>query len=63
MNEITITLTPEEQSALHQLIDAALRHAGSGALEVAMHFRSKIASARAATADVPCAEADRSAPA
>lgn len=45
MKEIKITLSPEEQSALMQLIDAALRHSGSGALDVAAHFKAKIASA------------------
>lgn len=39
---ITLTLNPEEQAAIYQLIDAALRHAGAGALDVAVHFKAKI---------------------
>jgi hypothetical protein len=42
---VTITLTEQEQAALRQLIDAALRHAGTGALDVAAHFSAKLAAA------------------
>lgn len=47
MQTITITLNPQEQEALRQLIDAALRHAGEGALDVAAHFKAKITKALA----------------
>lgn len=57
MTTITITLTPEEQEALRQLIDAALRHSGGGALDVAAHFKAKVVAARAeAAAHAPVAE-------
>lgn len=39
---ITITLNPEEQAAFRQLLDAALRVAGIGALDVVVHFKSKL---------------------
>ena len=42
---ITITLTPEEQRAFLQLIDVALRYSGTGALDVAAHFKTKLAAA------------------
>jgi hypothetical protein len=42
---ITITLTPDEQRAFLQLIDAALRYSGTGALSVATHFQAKLAAA------------------
>lgn len=45
--DITITLNPEEQAALEQLIDASLRHAGTGALNVAVHFKTKLEAAKA----------------
>lgn len=45
--DITLTLSPEEQAALEQMIDASLRHAGTGALNVAVHFRSKLDAAKA----------------
>jgi hypothetical protein len=48
MPSISITLSDEEQEALRQLIDAALRHAGEGALDVAALFKSKIITARSA---------------
>lgn len=44
--KITLTLTPDEQQAFLQLIDAALRYAGNGALDVAAHFRAKLAGAQ-----------------
>ncbi len=45
MADIVITLNEQEQAALQQLIDAALRHAGAGALDVAAHFKAKLISA------------------
>jgi hypothetical protein len=51
MPEITITLDEKEQEALRQLIDAALRQAGEGALDVAAHFKAKVAVARARAVD------------
>ncbi|HZV21905.1 MAG TPA: hypothetical protein VE986_10215 [Hyphomicrobiales bacterium] len=42
---VTITLTPEEQHAFLQLLDIALRHSGAGALDVAAHFKAKLAAA------------------
>jgi hypothetical protein len=50
---ITITLTDQEQEALRQLIDAALRHAGEGALDVAAHFKAKLVAARSAAGERP----------
>lgn len=47
--DITITLNPEEQAALEQMIDASLRHAGTGALNVAVHFKNKLDAAKAQT--------------
>lgn len=46
MPTITMQLSDQEQEALRQLIDAALRHAGEGALDVAAHFKAKLAMAR-----------------
>jgi hypothetical protein len=42
MATINITLDDQEQAALTQLIDVALRHAGIGALDVAAHFKAKL---------------------
>ncbi len=42
---VTITLTPDEQRAFLQLLDIALRHSGAGALDVAAHFKAKLAAA------------------
>jgi hypothetical protein len=44
--QITINLDDQEQAALRQLIDLALRHSGSGALAVAAHFSAKLEIAR-----------------
>ena len=43
--QITITLTDEEQAAFQQVLDAALRHLGVGALDVAAHFKAKLVAA------------------
>jgi hypothetical protein len=43
--DITITLNDDEQKAFAQLLDVALRHSGAGALDVAAHFKMKIAQA------------------
>ena len=43
---LTLTLDPNEQAALQQLLDAALRHAGLGALETVAHFATKLAEER-----------------
>jgi hypothetical protein len=48
--QITITLTDEEQSAFQQVLDAALRHSGVGALDVAAHFKAKLVAALAEAA-------------
>ncbi len=40
---ITIAPREQEQAALRQLIDALLRHAGAGTLNVATHFTAKLA--------------------
>jgi hypothetical protein len=42
MSAVTITLEDNEQSALLQLIDVALRQSGLGALDVAAHFKVKL---------------------
>jgi hypothetical protein len=43
---INISMTPEEQNAFLQLIDAALKHLGLGAVDAAAHFKAKIAVAQ-----------------
>jgi len=66
--DVTLTFTADEQRAFLELIDAALRHAGAGALDVAAHFKGRLRSAAEPrlgsmqpTGQPPKAEADRSA--
>lgn len=42
---ITITLDANEQTAFVQILDAALRHMGAGALDAAAHFKAKLLAA------------------
>jgi predicted AAA+ superfamily ATPase len=43
---ITISLTAEEQAAFLQLLDAAVKHIGLGAVDAAVHFKAKLAAAQ-----------------
>jgi hypothetical protein len=53
--DITITFTSQEQAALVQLLDVALRAVGLGALDVAVHFKQKLDSALLAARAEDCA--------
>lgn len=48
---ITLTLTPEEEQAFKQLLDAALRAAGIGALTVVSHFSKKLEDAKSSKSE------------
>ncbi len=52
--DVTLILNAEEQKAFVQLIDAALRHAGTGALDAAAHFKGRLLKA-AGTAQLAAA--------
>jgi hypothetical protein len=44
--DITISMSPEEQTAFLQLLDAAVKHLGLNAVDAVAHFKGKIASAQ-----------------
>jgi len=46
MQTISLILDANEQAVFEQIIDLALRHAGSAALDAAAHFKARLASAR-----------------
>ena len=46
MQTISLVLDANEQVVFEQIIDLALRHAGSAALDAAAHFKARLASAR-----------------
>jgi hypothetical protein len=46
MASITITLDDGEQSAINQLLDAAVKHIGLGAVQAAAHFLVKFEQAK-----------------
>jgi len=50
---INISMTSEEQNAFLQLIDAALKHLGLGAVDAAAHFKAKLAAAQSSGSNSP----------
>ncbi len=50
MNPITLTLDANEQNALQQLFDVALRQSGLSALPLVSHFVTRVTAAQSAAA-------------
>lgn len=44
--DVNITLSQEEQVAFMRILDAAVKQLGLGAVDAAVHFKNKIASAQ-----------------
>jgi hypothetical protein len=49
MTNVTLALNDAEQQAFHQLLDAALRQSGLGAIDVVSHFMGRIIAAQGAS--------------